>query len=308
VIRPFRPDDARGAMEVLRPLLPHWVMTARGLRHWAKNLPERGRPRLWVAEADGEVVGSSEAFLQWDVKEEGVAFVWFGVRRDARGRGIGSSFYELAETHLLEAGARRLDTLTAGDADGERFLAERGFRKTRVEQAWVLDPRTVDVSALPRLERARGADGFGLVPLREVRHRPEELFELFSEVHADVPSDHTHEERYDEWTRTLLEYPDLDLDGSYVVLAGGRPVSLAWIAVDREGGRAGHMMTGTARDFRRRGLARLAKVATIRWAAENGISALLTENDTKNADMLALNEHLGYEPTVRIQNWAKDLG
>jgi RimJ/RimL family protein N-acetyltransferase len=57
-------------------------------------------------------------------------------------------------------------------------------------------------------------------------------------------------------------------------------------------------MTGTAPAFRRRGLARLAKEATIAWAAEAGIETITTSNDTTNADMLALNEHLGYRPTV----------
>jgi GNAT superfamily N-acetyltransferase len=307
VIRPFRPDDAPAATELLRRLLPQWVTTERGLVHWAQNLPERARPRVWVAEEDGDIAGWSEAFLQWDVTEEGVAFFWLGVRRDARRRGIGGQFYELVEAHLLDAGARRLETFTAGDPDAERFLAERGFRKTRAQQAWTLDPRTVDAVATAELERAKEHDGYRVVPLRELRDRSEELYALFSEAHSDVPSDHTHDEPYDDWKRVLFEYPDLDDDGSYVVLAGERPVSFAWLAADRDRGRATHVMTGTARDFRRRGLARLAKLATIRWTAQNGITTLLTDNDAENAGMLALNEDLGYEPTITLQNFAKDV-
>ena len=66
-------------------------------------------------------------------------------------------------------------------------------------------------------------------------------------------------------------------------------------------------MTGTAPDFRRRGLARLAKEATIRWAAEAGIRTIVTSNDTTNADMLALNEHLGYRASVLRISVAKDV-
>lgn len=66
-------------------------------------------------------------------------------------------------------------------------------------------------------------------------------------------------------------------------------------------------MTGTAPAFRRRGLARLAKEATIRWAAETGIQTILTSNDTTNADMLSLNEHLGYQPTVLHVGVANDV-
>jgi GNAT superfamily N-acetyltransferase len=66
-------------------------------------------------------------------------------------------------------------------------------------------------------------------------------------------------------------------------------------------------MTATLPAFRRRGLARLAKLATIRWAAEAGITSILTSNDRENPGMLALNDELGY----RLRRWssvfARDL-
>ena len=287
--------------------MPEWVMSERGLLHWIASAPERGRLAAWVGEEAGELVGWGEAFLLWDVTEEGVGFFWLGVRPDARGDGLGTRFYEVAEQHLRDVGAHRLESVTIGDPEGERFLLAQGFAKTRSEQCWALDPRTVDLAHVAELERRKAAEGYRLVPLHDVRDRPEELFELFSAAHADVPSDHTHVETYEDWTKTLWEYPDLDLDGSHVVFADDRPVAFAWIAVDREGGRGTHMMTGTAREFRKRGLARLAKLATIRWAAENGVTALLTENDNTNRGMLALNAELGYEPTRTLQHFAKDV-
>lgn len=282
-------------------------MSERGLLHWLESAPERGRLAAWVAEEGGETVGWGEAFLRWDVEEPGLGFLWLGVREDARRRGIGTRLYEVAASHLVEAGARRVESHTIDDPDGERFLAARGFAKTRSEQCWSLDPRSADLARAEELERAKAAEGYRLVPLTAVRDRPEELFAVFSAAHADVPADHTHVETYEDWTKTLWEYPDLDPDGSHVVLADDRPVAFAWIAVDREGGRGTHMMTGTARDFRKRGLARLAKLATIRWAAENGVTALLTENDSANRGMLALNAELGYEPTRTLQHFAKDV-
>ncbi len=306
MIRRFRPEDARASVALVRPLMPIWVTSERGLLHWAASVPKRARLAVWVAEDAGEIVGWNEAFLRWDVEEE-TSFFWFGVRPDVRGRGLGSRFYELAEEHLREAGARRLETFVMDDPDGERFLRARGFSKTRAEQCWSLDPRTVDVAKLTELERTKAAEGFRLAPLAEVRDRPEQIFTVYSEASADVPSDHTHAETYEEWRAALWEYPDLDPDGSFVVFAGDRPVSFAWLAVDREGGRATHMMTGTAREFRQRGLARLAKLATIRWARDNGVTALVTENDNANRGMLALNAELGYEPTRTLQHFAKDV-
>ena len=73
------------------------------------------------------------------------------------------------------------------------------------------------------------------------------------------------------------------------------------------GGRAAHDMTGTVREYRRRGLARLAKMAALRWCADSGVRTVFTSNDTTNADMLALNEHLGYRPLGRNTTYRKDF-
>ena len=77
------------------------------------------------------------------------------------------------------------------------------------------------------------------------------------------------------------------------MLVRDQPAAFAWLIADREGARAASEMTGTAPEFHRRGLARLAKESTVADPAEAGIRTIVTSNDTTNADMLALNEHLG---------------
>ena len=94
-------------------------------------------------------------------------------------------------------------------------------------------------------------------------------------------------------------------DGSVVVLAGDEPVALAWLYVDRKRGLAGNAMTGTLREHRHRGLARLAKLATMRWAVGHGIRRIATGNDSTNRDMLALNQHLGYLPLPDFEVFAR---
>ena len=87
----------------------------------------------------------------------------------------------------------------------------------------------------------------------------------------------------------------------------GRPVSLALLSVDLDSCRARNEDTGTARDHRRRGLATLAKLATIRWARDTG-SRRSSPTTPSEHGMLAINERLGYRPLLGRQRWVKASG
>ena len=306
-IRPLDPGAADAWVALLRDLEPAIVQTPAGLLHTLATAPERARTRTWTAWAGGELRGIAVGRMAWWTERDDLAYVWAGVHPNARRQGLGTRLLGLAEEHVRAHGARKVETWTSGDPDGERFAAGRGFTPSRTTQNWSVDPRAVDVSDLPRLEREHAAAGRRLVALQEVVDRERELHALYAEATADEPSDEEEVVRFDEWRETMLGSPTLSLDGSAIVLDGELPVSLAWLGFDAEGGRASHWFTGTLRSHRRRGLARLAKLFTIRWAAENAITALYTGNDSTNADMLALNEHLGYRPRSRGQLHAKQL-
>jgi RimJ/RimL family protein N-acetyltransferase len=65
--------------------------------------------------------------------------------------------------------------------------------------------------------------------------------------------------------------------------------------------------TATARGHRGRGLATVAKLAQLRWAAEHGIERVVTDNDERNAPRLAVNRRLGYEPLTERRGYLKEL-
>jgi RimJ/RimL family protein N-acetyltransferase len=65
--------------------------------------------------------------------------------------------------------------------------------------------------------------------------------------------------------------------------------------------------TATMPQFRGRGFALAAKIATMRWAAANGITRVSTANDDTNAPMLAINARLGYEPLGRLLTMRREL-
>jgi hypothetical protein len=67
-------------------------------------------------------------------------------------------------------------------------------------------------------------------------------------------------------------------------------------------------MTGTARAFRGRGLAKLAKNHSLHRARAAGFTDAFTGNDAANGPMLAINEWFGYEICATEVNHVLDLG
>ena len=302
-IRPYRPEDAEEAAALVGSGFPQpHGLGPSTLRHWFESAPERARTRAWVAVDGDELVGWSDGALRWSIAEEGVAETWAVVRADRRGRGLGTQLMDLAEEHVTSHGARELDTYALeSEPESIAFAEARGYRENRCEYSWVLylDQVELDPPELP--------EGFRVARLDELRSRERELFELYDAAHRDMPSDHSLVLEFEEWRRETLENPQLDLEASSVVLDGDRLVSFSWINAERELGAGSHELTGTHADYRGRGLARAAKVATTRWAAESGLRYLVTSNDSTNSPMLAVNERLGYQPRTTIVELVRRL-
>ncbi len=299
MIRDLRPDDV-AAVAALHPAVePEWPPpTEAGLRHWLETHPERGRFRAWVADEQDRIAGFAFAHFHWTAGRPGIGWAWAGVHPDAQGRGLGGALAAVAEAHLLEHGAQKLETFALAGSAGERFAERRGFRRTRAELMQRLDPRELDLAAAERLERARAEEGFRVVPLAAVTERRPELHALYAAAAADIPADDPDVDlRLEDWERHELGDPELSWEASVVVLEGDRPVALAFVLLNRATAVAANAMTGTLPGFRGRGLARLAKLVTLRWAAENGVREVATANDADNAGMLALNRSLGYRVT-----------
>jgi mycothiol synthase len=285
VIRELEQKDADAAARLGLAVNPHRIETGELVRLRAS----KPRQRDWIAESDGLLVGHAFA----GVTAAGKGRFWIGVHPEQRGRGIGAELYQAVERHLASAGVSRLRTWVDGDPAGEGFVRQRGFELTGADRVADVDPRAVDLTRLPELE----AGALRLETLAETLDRVEAFFELCRSGQVDLPPDLV------EWKWDELELPNLSHEGSFVVLDGEQPVSLGFLTVDPERRLAYNVLTATLPDYRRRGLALLVKLATTRWAADNGIERLLTENDRENVPMLELNDSLGYRPLYDQGIW-----
>jgi GNAT superfamily N-acetyltransferase len=300
VIRELQDGDVEAAAALVAVNTP-WLETARGLRHRLATLPPRAQRATWVADEGGAVVGYAEAEFDWVAEAPDIGQAWAIVDPAHRHRGTGAALFERAVDHLTTRGASELRSWSFSDPDG--FLARRGFEPTRVERLSAVDPRTADTSRLDSLP-----PGVRVAALGELENRLHDVYDVFMEAIADMPSDHPETNlSYDEWLAEALGDPDLSRAGSSVVLVDDRPAALSWVKVDHTRGFAEQELTGTARAYRRRGLARLAKLAVLRWCAAEGVTRLATGNDATNVAMLAINDELGFRPFAEEIEWLRRL-
>jgi GNAT superfamily N-acetyltransferase len=284
-IRPFRPGDAEQAAELLFALAPANVRTAAWLRDRQLCEPDRARRRSWVAVDDDTLIAFATAYRRWYGGESDTGRIEIWVQPDLRRRGIGNELWERAVTHL---GVGRLTVEVDDDPAGLEFVEHRGFTQFDSEIISRLDPRRAKVPD-------RSPPGFSVLALGEVRGRDREFFEFYAAAGGLEPGDPENDVTFEEWRRFILGNPLLDGHGSVVVADGeGRIVSLSWLLVDHERRRAENEWTATLPQLRGRGLARLAKSATIRWAADQGLNEIVTGNDPDNVPMRELNRRLGY--------------
>jgi GNAT superfamily N-acetyltransferase len=236
--------------------------------------------------------------------------LWIGVRPDRRRRGIGAALYAGAEAHARAVGVQRLTVEVDDDPAGRRFVETRGFERISAEIVSSLDPRLTDLSEIDAFLAATLPAGFELKTLRAMTERGAELAAFYDTAEAWPPGGNESSRiSPDELWRFTFERPELSWDCSFVIVdERSRLVSLATLVVDRAAGRAENDWTATLPDLRGRGLARLVKLATIRWARNAGIREIVTANDDDNVPMLALNKRLGYRRLYEQVELARELG
>jgi GNAT superfamily N-acetyltransferase len=296
-IRRLDAASAAGAAELFRTVQRSVLTTATYLLHRESAMPARTRRLTLVAVEGAAVVGYGSAYLKWEGGSTDEARAWVAVLPRHRRRGLGTELAERVERHAIEVGAKRLGTIVENDPEGAAFATARGYQATDAD---------IVSSIVPHHREVPQRDGFSVVSLRELAGRERDLYGLWAEAGAFVPAGNAP--TFEEWRQGMFENPLLERSGSFTILDDERrPVSLSWLLVDAERGRAENEWTATVPRLRSQGLARLAKLHTINWAAEHGIREIVTASDQDNIAMLELNRSLGYRRLWRRQSFARDV-
>jgi GNAT superfamily N-acetyltransferase len=297
-IRTIEPQrDAADMVALFREVNPTIVVDVPTFLHRFHTTPERAARGMWGAEVDGRIVGRVLVMRNFFTAGSTTAIFEVLVRESARRCGIGRALFKTGLAYAQELGADKLLSKFHETEAGIGFATAHGFEFARAEAKSILDPRTV-TEAPP-----------GDVDLRPVSEvDPRLVYEVDTQASLDMPLvEQFNEMPYDEWVHHVLEHPQFAADGSFCAMVDGVAAATAFLNVDAETGRAVNVFTGTLRAYRGRGLARAVKLASTHWAAEHGVTQIVTTNDEANAPMLAVNRSLGYRPAGREVDWLKEL-
>ncbi|MER5980330.1 GNAT family N-acetyltransferase [Streptomyces sp. NPDC001857] len=302
-LRPEAPGEVEAFVRVRRLALPFMVSTARSVVHDLAHARPEARYRQLVAEEDGEIVGTAQVGVAHDSPRPGLGFANVYVHPERTRRGAGSLLVRAAEEHLAAHGTTRVYSWVL-DGPGNLAFAERhGYRASRSAHFLRLD---LVGGTLPPLKAP--PPGVELRTAADFADDPRPLFALDAEATADEPSDVGAEfADYEAWLEETWRHPLLDAELTTVALVDGRPA--AFTAAHTDGAtRYASGMTGTARAFRGRGLAKLAKNASLHRARAAGYREAFTGNDTGNGPMLAINKWFGYEICATEVRHVRELG
>lgn len=276
--------------DVMRRTQPEWERSVDAMAAALALDPDL--QRVLAVEGDA-VIGAASVGRIWMLPPETpVAWCELGVLPEHRDRGVGTALLAWAGRAAAAIGRPQLQ-VPASEArpEGIAFLKRRGF----VEHDRMTTLRLA-LRAVTRPEVAAPA-GVRITTLADEPHRREEAYATAVEVFADLPDlDTPSAGTYDEWVLRDVDIPDGPLDGYLLAIADDTVVAYCRLVWQEGGTAVGHMMTGTCRAWRGRGVAAALKRAAIGWALDHGAAAMVTENDPSNAPMQAINRALGYAP------------
>lgn len=249
--------------------------------------------RRVVAQLGGEPVGFVTVGRIWVLPiDDPTAWCELGVREPYRCQGIGSQLLAwAAETAPLIGRSRLQVPCRANRPEGLAFLEQRGFSEydrmacVELPLAGVVAPPI----ALP--------EGVRLSSLASEPHLRQSAYEAAVEIFADIPDpEPISAGSFEEWRLRDVDIPDGPLDGYLLAVAGDEVVGYCRLVHAERGVAVSHLMTGTRRGWRGRGIAKALKGVAIAWALDRGAQRMATENAIGNETMRGINRALGFRP------------
>lgn len=245
-----------------------------------------------TASLEGQVVG----FVRLARTNPDVLNLSLAMREEWRGLGIGSRLWEHLQRQARAFAASRWQVTARNPSPTSlRFLEQRGFTvRERSVYSHLSLPATVDTGLIAQLE----ARGYRFCTLRAAGDTPanrEKLYWLVREAVIDDPGFEGEFETLEQFDQLADAWYWNEAETRYLAIHGDGWVALSGLHPKPDQPFIESGLTGVTKNHRGRGLAQAVKLMTIADAFRRGYGQIRTNNDSRNAAMLAINRKLGFE-------------
>lgn len=274
---------------------------------WYENYFAQGhRPQDFYSavavNAAGDVIGYNEVrHSAWH--EAGTYGLRVLVHPAQRRQGVGAALYADALRFAHGNAVTVLRTNVADDSETDMTFARgRGFEPKAHLFPSTLDLKMLDEEALVealdsrRQLEAQGWRFTSMAGLGDTIEARRKLHRLNATTANDIPgATGNYIPPFEDFNREVCEQPWYRPEGQRVVIHDntGEFAAMSAVTVNADG-HAYNLHTGVAREWRGRKLAQAVKCDAIQYAIGQGATCIDTDNDSRNAPMLAINVKLGY--------------
>ena len=296
----IRPVDEERDFPELAAMLDQVMtdgMTVARLRAGAKSPAPLNR-KMVVKNDEGAIIGWS-MLRRSENEPESRAFTSIIAHPDSRRNGIGSALLEDVVAHARSIGVTALKSRVKDSEPGWLVWAKsKGFEIDRHQFRSSIALSEFDDSSFVGHIAELEAAGIVFTTLAELGDTDENRRRYYD---ADITAAHDipGEDYFESWPEYKAEVfgnEEFRPEGAFLALDGDQMIGVAHVMLDSEHDRMENFFTGVLREHRGRGIAQALKVLTIKYAKQRGVSEILTENDSENAPILAVNRKLGYKP------------
>jgi mycothiol synthase len=306
-LRDFERSDLPEIVRVQHAAVPLHPWSVGELERDLEKLEERLQYRWCIAESNGDLVGFSRFARNAGSYHPQKFGLDLCVDPEFQSRGIGKVLYlaTLEKAQTFDAISLRTQ-IRESDARGLRFAQDRGFLETKRDFESTLELASFDFS---KFERAL-PDGIELKNFRDL-DSPEfrrQFNEVFSTVRLDVPrAEPPTPLTFEFFEENVLDDPELIPEAFVFAMRGEQILGFTGGYQGAQPGWVDQWLTAVSREARGQGLATAIKVHSLRAMLELSFKTVRTDNDTKNAPMLAVNDRLGYQRQPAVLSMLKSF-
>jgi GNAT superfamily N-acetyltransferase len=286
-------------------------VTAEELKRQEEQIqPDDKFLRAMLQAEDGQVVGYCMGFGS---KYNKPGHFRMNVRVDEPywNQGAGSVMYRHVEAWARGQGATHLSAVASERHPHSRPWAERrGFVLDQHIFESTLDLRTFDPAPFAdslQVARDAGIRFTTLAALGDDEATLRRYFDWMWEVSLDIPGrEGDPKPPFDLFAKAVTGDPRWSKERVFLAMDGDRFAGSAELALQKDGSMY-HAGTGIDRAYRGRRLSHAIKLVAIQYAMAQGVPYLRTNNNSKNAPILAVNRAFGYKPEPGFFEMVKHL-